>query len=350
MSQNRLGVATLVLLALLGLTMWRINARRTEDAAPPKAEVKLPKIDSSKIDELELSAPDKPKVRLVKQGEQWRLAEPLDAKADQDAVKAVLDKLGELELTGVAATKVENHARLEVDEKKGAHVIARVGGKPLLDAFLGTYQSGSTMLRLQGQPLVATAKGSIRYVFTKQVREWRDRTIAKLEVKDVQQVTFTNKNGHFDFVREGEQWKQVLAKHDKKVDPLDDSKLKSILSTATALSATDFAEPSMTAEQAGLGPSAATLSLALGGDAGPRAIVFRIGAQKDQDYYLQREGVDTIFVISSWIGGRLLAGPDALIKKPEAAPSQAPLGSPQNPIKVEPTSQRVVQKPAAAKK
>ena len=44
MSQNRLGVATLVLLALLGLTMWRMSSRQAEDQPAPKVEVKLPKM------------------------------------------------------------------------------------------------------------------------------------------------------------------------------------------------------------------------------------------------------------------------------------------------------------------
>jgi len=345
MSQNRLGVATLVLLALLGVTMWRMSSREAEDRTPPKVEVKLPKIDSATVDELELHAPDKPGVRLVKKDDKWRLAEPLDAAADPDTVKTALDKLRELEVTGVAATKAESHEKLEVDPKKATHVIARAGGKTLLDAYVGTYLSGNTMLRLEGQTNVATVKGSIRYVFTKQVREWRDRTIHKGDAKDVQQVEFSNKNGHFAFVREGDKWKQVLAKGDKKIDPLDDSKLTGILSTAVNLNATDFADAAITPEQAGLGPSAASVRLKLGGDAGPQEVVYRIGSQKDQDYYFQLEGVDTIFVMSSWVGGRLLASTDTLVKKPEPA-NNAPPGSPQNPIKVDPIGSRMVPAPA----
>ncbi len=345
MSQNRLGVATLVLLALVGLTMWRINARQKEDHAAPKVEVKLPKVDASKVDELELSAPDHPKVRLVKKGEQWRMVEPLDAQGDQDAVKAALDKLADLEVTGLAATKTENHAKLEVDAAKGTHVIARAGGKPLIDAYIGIYRSGNTMLRLEGQTPVATVKGSIRYIFTKQPREWRDRTIAKVEAKDLQQVTFTNQNGHFDFTRDGDSWKQVLAKHDKRIDPLDDAKLKGIVSTASSLNAVDFADKGVTAEQAGLGADAASVTLRLGGDAGARDVVYRIGSKKDQNYYAQREGVDTIYLISGWVGGRLLVSPDALVKKEEAK-KKGPPGSPDNPIPVLPRSRRVVSAPA----
>jgi hypothetical protein len=287
---------------------------------------------------------------LVKKGSEWRLAEPLDAKADQDAVKAVLDKLAELEVTGVAATKTQNHERLEVTAKKGTHVIARAAGKPVLDAWIGTYASGNSMLRVEGQDVVATVKGSIRYVFTKAPREWRDRNIGKVDAKDVREIVFDNKNGHFDFERAGEDWKQVVGKREKPITPLDQSKLKSLLGTATTLTAMDFAEPSVTKEQAGLGSGAGTLVLKLGGDAGEQQIVYRIGSEKDQNYYLAREGNDMLFLVSSWVGGRLLAGPDAFIKKDTPAPPEnlGPPGSPQNPIPVEPIRSQIIKKPGSA--
>jgi hypothetical protein len=350
MSQNRLGIATVVLLVLAGVTFWRINAREADEKPPSKVAVALPKIERDKLDEIELAAPDKPKVRLVKKGADWRLAEPLDAKADQDAVKGVLDKLAELEVTGVAATKAQNHERLEVDPKKGTHVIAKAAGKPVLDAWIGTYQSGNSMLRVQGQDVVATVKGSIRYVFSRATREWRDRNIGKLEAKDVHEMLFENKNGRFDFVRAGEDWKQVVGKHEKPITPLDQSKVKSVLGTATSLTAVDFAEPTVTKEQAGLGAGAATVMLKLGGDGAEQQIIYRIGSEKDQNYYLEREGNDMVFLVSSWIGGRLIANQDAFIKKeaPPPAENLGPPGSPQNPIPVEPIGSKVIKKPGAS--
>jgi hypothetical protein len=339
MSQNRLGIATVILLVLSGLTVWRMNARNAEVQGPAKVETKLPKVDREKLDELELAAPDKPKVRLVKKGSEWRLAEPLDAKADQDAVKSALDKLSELEVTGVAASKPENHEKLEVDEKKGTHVIARAEGKVVLDGWVGTYQSGNSMFRQQGQNTVATVKGSIRYAFSKNVREWRDRAIDKLESKDVREITFDNKNGLFAFVRAGEDWNQVVDKRDKRskrVEPLDQGKVKSLLGSATTLQASDFAEASVTPEQAGVGPGSATVTLKLANDAGAQQVVYHVGNEKDQNYYILRDGNPTLFLISKWMGDRLVVNVDGLVKK-EAPANAGPPGSPGNPIPVEPT-------------
>src|SRR5262249_36612084 len=154
-------------------------------------------------------------------------------------------------------------------QKKGTHVIARSGGKPVLDAWIGTYQSGNSMLRLEGQEPVATVKGSIRYAFSRAAREWRDRNVSKVDTKDSQEVIFENKGTRFDFVRTGDDWKQVVGKKEKPINPLDQSKVKGLLGTASAVNANDFAEPGMTAEQAGLGAGAATMTVKLSNDAGP---------------------------------------------------------------------------------
>jgi hypothetical protein len=340
--KNRLGIATVLLVALLGLTLFRMNAREAEVTGPAKVEIKLAKIAKDSLDELEVSGPEKPRVKLVKKDGKWRVAEPVDAEADQDAVSTALDKLAELEVTGVAATNKKNHDRLEVDGAKGTRVIARAGGKTLLDGYIGIYQTGNSMLRIEGQEPVATVRGSIRYAFNKALKEWRDRTITKVETSAVQELVFDGPNGHFHFAREGEAWKQVVKKGEKALAPLDESKVKGMLGTAASLSAVDFAAPGVTPEQAGLGEGAATALLKLGGDAGVQEVRYRIGKLLDQNHYLQREGVPTIFLVSSWVAGRLTPKADILIKKetetaagvdPNAEP---PLGAPGNPIKVAP--------------
>ncbi|MDH5672120.1 MAG: DUF4340 domain-containing protein [Myxococcales bacterium] len=341
MSGNRLAIASVVLVALLGLTVWRLNTKDEKVASAPKASVELPKFERDAIEELVLAAPDKPKVRLVKKGEDWQLAEPVAAKADANAVKTALDKLGELEITGVAATKAKNHERLEVDAAKGTRVTANGGGKPLLDAYIGVYRSGNSMLRLEGQESVATVKGSIRYAFAKELREWRDRRIAKVETDDVNAIAFTNSHGEFRFEKSEDSWKQVAG---PKIDPLDETKLKGIVGSAASLNAVDFAAADISADKAGLGETAARFQLEFGGDAGAGALAYRIGSLNEKNYYLQMEGDPQIYLVSNWIGGRLSAGPEVLTKKEggdEASPKdpatgEPTLGSRANPIPVLP--------------
>jgi hypothetical protein len=333
---NKLGIASIVLIVLAGLVLWKSSARRAEETEKPKVTVVLPKLKADDIDELELSAKDKPKVKLVKKDGAWRLTEPVDATADDSAVKTALTKLTELEVTGVAATLKKNHEKLEVDPANATRVIAKGAGKTLLDAYIGAYRGGSSMVRLEGQDAVATVKGSIRFAFSKETREWRHRAITEIPVDKVQRLTFVNTSGKLVFERDGDNWKQVLAKGEKPIAPLDMSKVKGILGTAANLDATDFAAPGETPDQLGLGEGAATMTLDLKADAdagaAPSPIVYRIGKQKEQSYYLQKEGDPIIYVVSQWIGGRLLANRETFIKK------EAKEGSPDNPIKVMPSA------------
>lgn len=332
---NKLGIVSIVVIALAVLVFMKMSSRRAEENQKPSVTVTVPKLKSDAIDELELSSPDKPKVRLVKKDGAWRVAEPLDAKADQNAVTTALTKLSELEVSSVAATLKKNHEKLEVDEKSGTHVIAKGAGKTLLDGYIGAYRSGSSMLRLQGQEAVAAVRGSIRFAFSKDLREWRDRSITEIPTESVQSITFVNKNGKLAFKREGDAWKQVLAKGEKPIQPLDESKVKGIVGTSSSLSATDFADPTATPEAIGLGNDAATVLLDIKQESGESQLVYRIGAQKEQSYYLRKDGDDTIYLVSAWIGGRLLGSKDSFIKKAEA-----PSGSPENPIQVSPQMMR----------
>lgn len=328
---NKLVIASIVLLGLIVATVVAVNARNVDyKPAAAVAEVKLPKIAEDKIDEIEVSGPDQPRTKLAKKGAEWRVVEPVDAAADQDAAKTAAKKIAELKLVQVTATKKENHAALEVTEDKATHVIARSEGKTVLDGYLGSYSSNSTMLRLNGQDTVVGVDGSVRYAFRKQTKDYRDKVVSKFETVNATHMTFDNKNGHFEFERTGpETWKQVLAKGQKAIQPLDIPKVRGILGSASSLNASDFAEPGVKAEEVGLGKDAALAKFTVTENDKPTEIVFRVGNQKDSLYYLQREGVDTIYLVSAWLGGRLAPKADDFIKKdPPKTPAPAAANGP----------------------
>jgi len=328
---NKLGIASIVLVALAGLTFYQMSSRRAEDVEKPKVSVEIPKLKSDQVDELELSAPEKPKVHLVKKDGAWRVTEPVDAKADENAVNTAITKLSELEVAGVAATLAKNHEKLEVDETHGTHVVAKGGGKVLLDGFIGAYKSGSSMLRLNGQDNVAAVRGSIRFAFTKELKEWRDRQITDVPSDTVQKITFTNKGATLSFQREGDAFAQVLGKGEKKIDPLDANKVKGVVGTASNLSATDFAAAGETPEQLGFVADAPSVVLDVKSDAGESKVVYRVGNKREQGYYVRKDGDDLTYVVSTWVGDRLLSNKEGFTKKPEAT------GSRDNPIQVPPS-------------
>jgi hypothetical protein len=327
MAANKILTAVAVLAVLLGLTVWQFKSRDTEDNSAPELSVKLPKIKKTDVDELSVTAPEKPTVTLKKTDKTWALVAPFATSADQSAVDAALAKLEELEVTGVAATKADNYDKLEVDDKKATHVTVKQAGKVVADLLIGTYRGGSTMVREKSAVNVATVKGSIKYAFDKDLKDWRDRLVVEVTSDQVKSIAFENPKGAFRFVRDGKDWKQ--APGEKALPNFDGGKVNSLVGTATSLHANDFADKTVTADAAGVGAkSEGVVTLTTGGDAGEQQVVLHVGVKHGEGYYLTREGKDPIFVVSEFAGERLVPSAEKFAKDKDAPKPAANSGMP----------------------
>lgn len=335
MSGNRLLTAIVVLAGLLALTVWQWNKRDAEDTKAPAVTAAVPKVKKDDVTELTIAPAGKGSVTLKKTDGVWKVTAPVAADADKDAVDGALSKLDELQFVAVAATKKENHERLEVTNAKGVHVIAKQGDKTLADVWIGTYLSGNTMLRENDAVNVATVKGSLKYAFDKELKDFRDRVIVDVKSDDLKAIDFASKNGNYKFVKEGNDWKQ--APGEKPIANFDGSKVAGIVGTVASLRANDFAADGVTPDAAGVGATPVgtiTASIA-GGDAGDTQLLLRVGNKQASGYYVTREGKDAIFVVSEYSGDRLTPGADKFTKEEQktaqAAPGQTqvvhPIGS-----------------------
>ena len=318
---SKLAIALGVLAAIVAITFWRLKVENTADQRGDQLQVSLPSIDVEKVTTLEVSAPDRTAVVLQKVEEGWRVNSPIDAKASTSALDAAMEKLKELEATGLAASRKENHERLEVTEDKAIHVVAKNGDQVVADLLVGAYRGGNTMVRQPGKDEVATVRGSIRYAFDKDLKDWRDRNINDLDADQIVAVTFEGPKGKVSLVRDGDAFKQ--GPEDKAIEKFDAQKAKSIISSAAKLTASDFAKEGTTPEASGLGETATVVTLQLASDAGQSQVVVRVGNKVDSNYYLQKDGDEVLYLVSSFVGERLSAGPDDFVaaEKPPAAAS-----------------------------
>jgi len=341
-----------VALALVGATWWAISTQTgdTPEAADDGEAPALPEFERDDITELEIHLPadedgdrEALTVRLVKgDDDAWRLEEPVQAAASSTAVGTALDKISTLELRGRAATSDTHHARLEVDAAHGIRVIARNGSETLIDGWIGAYQAGNTMLRLEGSDEVLMVDGSIKFAFNKRTRDWRDRAILELTAADVTRVELANDNGAWTFEQrapepaEGEEpaedaepeWAQVLPEGDTgegeetaAIPEFDPSKVRTLVSSLARLRAADFGDVSPA--EAGFGEGAARVVLTTG----DRTETLLVGGEVEEGQrYVMREGHDTIYVVSRFMADRLL--PDVEAFQPGAEPAAPPPGGP----------------------
>ncbi|HJL17629.1 MAG TPA: DUF4340 domain-containing protein, partial [Sandaracinaceae bacterium LLY-WYZ-13_1] len=366
----RLPIMAVVALALIGVTWWVVTSETgdsptVEGEEPPS----LPEIDRDAVTEIEIQRPeDDAAIRVVREDDAWRLVAPVEASASQTTVDTALDKLADLEVAGRAASNATHHERLEVSEDTGIHVVARAGSETLIDMWVGAFQAGNTMVRLDGQDEVLMVRGSIKFAFNKALRDWRDRTITDETPEEVAEVVFQNDNGRFHF-REGDDgWVQIVPEEPAEgeeeppapIEEFDGGRVRTMVSSLARLRAADFAEPDATPESLGFGPDAARVTLTLveseddegedaegadegedaeGADegedaeavvppppAGPtRTLTILIGDEAEESQrYVMLEGGDVIYVVSRFMADRLL--PDAESFQEGAEPAQPPGG------------------------
>jgi hypothetical protein len=339
----RLLIGALVLAGMVGLTWWAVSTKTGETPAQAGAVPTLPEIDRAALTQLEIRRPeDDAPIRLVREGSAWRIAAPIEAAAAQTTIDTALDKLADLDVTRVAATRAQHHARLEVDAEHAVRVTAKAGDRTVIDLWVGAFRSGSTMIRLEGQQEVLAVRGSIKFAFNKPVRDWRDRAILDLEAESLREATFTNANGVFRFRKNGENWEQVVepAAPDAQagapaaegapapagaIERFSASRLSTNLSSLARLRASDFAAADVTVESAGLGDSAPRVVLVTGEGESAQSVTLRIGNEAEEgNRYVMREGNDTIFVVSRFMAERLVPNVAAFQEAEPGAEGEAP--------------------------
>ncbi len=345
LKKNKLILAALALGGLLGAIFYADTSRQAGDAPTVDTDALadlIPELDPETIDELEIQRPDEEAVVLAKEGETWLVRGPgiaeAGAPADESSIEQALEKLSELEVTRVVADTADLHERLEVDDSNGIRVVARQGGEELLAVVLGAYASQRTMVRFEGEDRVLGVDGSIKYAFNRDLDRWRDRSILSETAADVVAATFTHGEQTFRFIRgEDDEW--VQAEGEAPLERFAAAKVQTVISSLVSMNATTFAEANMTLEDAGLGEGAARVELTLrdgtddaeeGEDEGTaeeestptsaetRTIVLFGSEQgpEDSNHYARVEGDDTIYVVSSYHGDRLLVTAESFQDEP----------------------------------
>ena len=317
--KNRIAIGGVAFFALLGLTLWAVSSR--DDQPTGLRELPSIELDKEAITSLEIIRPENERVVLSNVDGAWRVTEPMDAAADKSNVESALNRLADLQVARVVATRPENYERLQVDEASAVLVVAKAGDDTLARLMIGKYGNGMTMLRIDDHTEVFGARGSLRYAFDRELKSWRDRMVVSVDAANVQTIRFESANGTFQFQREADGWK-VLEGQDALGD-FDPKQVTGRLSTAARLTASDFAPEDTSAARAGLTEPQATVTLTLADDREP--IVLELGASTEQagELYLRRQDEPTIYVISQYLADRLR--PDAkTFETPEAPPAPPP--------------------------
>jgi hypothetical protein len=324
-TEQKIYAATGVLVILLGALFFvQKNAKEeamahsvtaTSSALP---QVKLSAEDADKITKLEIKNGTKTDVVLEKEGEGWKLTKPVAYPANPNNVKTVLDNLKEVVPKDILDTGKTQYATYELDDEKAVHVEAYKGTDKAVDLYFGKNGSRGQMMRVADKDGIYIAIGYSNYLYTRDVKDWRDRELVKFEDANAIGVTINNENGAFSFSKNGDAWTGTFK--GKPIPNFDPDKLKDMLRAYRMLSADDFGDDKTPAE-AGL-DKPAVVAIALKDNAG--TIKLDVGkATATSSRYAQKEGNPTIFTITSWSADWATAA-ESKFQKPENKDGGAP--------------------------
>jgi hypothetical protein len=237
MKRNTLILLGILVLLVAGviLVMQKPGERSTTGASGQL----LVTYDSASVDLIEISSASG-RVILEKQGASWMLTEPLRAVADEGAVTSTIGTGKAIVLKGVVSSNPAKQALFQVDSTgtsvkfsgKGVPLAAFRVGKPG-PAYTETY------VRRENASDVFLAEGMLGYLFARQARDWRNKSIFKTPLETVTSVQFRYGDTTFTLDRQDSLWR---------VDgsPASGDQVRGFLGSLTNLLADDFVDSTLT--------------------------------------------------------------------------------------------------------
>jgi hypothetical protein len=197
------------------------------------------------------------------------------------------------------------------------------------------------MARVGGKDGVFIADKYSSYLYTREVKNWRELGILKFEDANAIQVDVTNKNGLFSFSKNGEKWSSSFTKHDKdgklgkaekEWKAFDENKVKDLLRAYKGLAAEDFAEEKADTGLDKAEETGGVIHIKLKDNAGEITVKVGNTAKGTSRYAIKDGGDGTVFTVSSWSADWATAAQSKFEKsaddKKPASPHGAPPGMP----------------------
>ncbi|MEZ4301567.1 MAG: DUF4340 domain-containing protein [Polyangiaceae bacterium] len=347
-TETKLIIAVVALVALVGGYLMARQQDQKEDAAhaPTAASADMPPIalgkdDGDKITKIEIANADRSKVTLEKKGDTWELTDPVSAKADQANVKSVLDNLKELKLKESITKSADLYGQYDLTDEKAVHVVAYKGADKAVDLYFGKSGSRGQVVRVGGRDGVFIGEKYSSYLYARDVKSWRERTILKFEDANAIQITVENKNGLFSFSKNDDKWSGSMTERDKdgklksapeaKWEKFEPEKVKEMLRTYKALNAEDFGDDKSDTGFDAAATEGGIVKIKLKDNAGDYTIT--VGkTSKGSSRFAKKDGSDVVFTVSSWAADWATNAPTKFEKgdkkdepKDEAPPDDEPL-------------------------
>jgi ribosomal protein L12E/L44/L45/RPP1/RPP2 len=308
MKPKGLLIAVVLLAALTGAIWW---SNKKQAAAPAKS----PTDTTSKL--LTIPADQFQEVRIKKvTGEvqdlklvdgKWRIVEPKELPADQDAVTTMVTSLSSLTADKTIEDNAADLAPYGLNIPTLEITITKKDGKTAgLIVGDATPTSSGSYAKLPDSPRVYTIASYVKTGLDKSVNDLRDKRLLTFESDKLTRVLLAAKGPAVEFGKNGQNEWQILKPRPLRADSTQVDSLIGKLKDAKMdpLVSDEDAKKAAAAFASGTKVAVATVSDS-GGDQ-----TFEVRTDKDKNYYAKSSVVEGVFKVSSDIGDALDKGLD----------------------------------------
>jgi hypothetical protein len=201
-------VLLLVLVGLVGyIYFYEMKRPSPSESADRKAKVFT--VESATIEQLEVKSASGDRTVLKKSGDAWRIAEPLDAKADETEVSGIVSNLASLEIQRVVEENATDLAQFGLASPRievGFKAAGQAGASRLL---LGDANAtgGEIYAKLPSSARVFLVSSYLESTFNKGTFDLRDKTILSFDRSKVDTLEIVSKDQRLAFAKADDGWR-----------------------------------------------------------------------------------------------------------------------------------------------
>jgi hypothetical protein len=270
------------------------------------------KLERDAVESLAVIMPSK-RLTFSKSSGEWRITEPVNARADFTSVDGLLSRVNTLQMKSIAAAEPASLTEFGLD--KPAATIQLGSGSSQATLLVGKTGPDNTLyVKDQSRPAVMTIDANLMDELKKEPGDFRQKDLfdarsfnaARIEVlRDGQTVAFEKTKSKNKEGQEEEKWRQVAPT----AQDADQSKVDNLLSSVTQIRATSFVD---TAAKTGLDAPALRIAIKFGDPQREETVTF---AKAGDKAFASRAGEPGAAVIEASTIDNITKALDELAKK-----------------------------------
>ena len=218
--------------------------------------------ERDKVDSLEIAVPGAPTVQVARDGTEWAVKAPIQARGDYSAVEALLTRLSTASMTEL----VDPNSPQSFGLDSPTAVVTVGAGSTRAALELGAESDGKLYARDSARQLIVAVDPSLAADVKKSVDDLRDKDLFEFRSFNAQRIRVSRGDEQFEFQKvtgtggEPDKWQRVV---DGKATDVDLTRMEDFLTKLAALRAQSF---NQTSNAAGLAGAAAVVEASYDGD------------------------------------------------------------------------------------